>query len=130
MHKVFSLKSDIKSASKRIFHTGSTSSPIMHFSHTLNFQDLYFKFDAELITYANCTFITGAVHVIVRTQKRCCPLVLSEVSHEHSTTADSRSESGSASYITWSPHHGIALSYRVEESPHLLKTSARSSMMV
>ena len=98
------MKSDIKSASKRIFHTGSTSSPIMHFSHTLNFQDLYFKFDAELITYANCTFITGAVHVIVRTQKRCCPLVLSEVSHEHSTTADSRSESGSASYITWSPH--------------------------
>ena len=74
--------------------------------------------------------VIRAVHVIVRKQKRCCPLVLSEVSHEHSTTADSRSESGSASYITWSPHHGIALSYRVEESPHLLKTSARSSMMV
>ena len=48
--------------------------------------------------------VIRAVHVIVRKQKRCCPLVLSEVSHEHSTTADSRSESGSASYITWSPH--------------------------
>ena len=79
----------------------------MHFSHTLNSQNLYFKFDAELITYANCTFVTGAVHVIVRTQKRCCPLVLSEVSHEHSTTADSRSESGSATvqYVVTAPLH-------------------------
>ena len=48
--------------------------------------------------------VIRAVHVIVRKQKRCCPLVLSKVPHEHSTTADSRSASGSASYITRSPH--------------------------
>ena len=48
--------------------------------------------------------VIRAVHVIVRKQKRCCPLVLSEVLFEHSTTADSRSASGSASYITRSPH--------------------------
>ena len=35
-------------------------------------------------------------------QKRCRPLVLSEVFHERSTTADDRSASGSASYITCS----------------------------
>ena len=69
-----------------------------------------------VLYYAN---VVRAVHVIVRMQKRCCPLVLSEVTHEHSTTADSRSESGSATvqYVVTAPLH-CAVQYVVTAPLH------------